>query len=76
MKVEIVGIEPFSSPITVLPGDTIRVIHIVNGVEHKKSEQEIPEAVTWTHSILFRLDGELVHLIGTQKTIDWLEGLV
>jgi len=75
MKVEIVGIQPFNSSISVNPGDTLRVSHIVNGVEYKKCEQELTEFVIWTHSILFRLDGTLNHIIGDQKTVDWIEGL-
>jgi len=81
MKVEIVNIAKFNFPVCLEPGDTLRVSHTWQyefaGPVHERvlSQQDIPEAVTWTHSILFKLNGTLNHIIGDQDTVDWLESL-
>ena len=80
MKIEVVSILPFRSPCSLLPGDTLRVTHAyVAGIfglqETELVRHDIHEAVTWTHSILFKLDGQLNHIIGDQASVDWIEGL-
>jgi hypothetical protein len=80
--IKIVGVSVFDNPVTLEPGDTLKVIHkyqlVEDGPMHEAelSRQEIPVGVTWTHSILFELDGVLNHIIGDLGTLEWLEGQV
>jgi len=77
--IEIVGSFKFHSPIYLNPGDTLEVVHKVTNDENEeivhevKSTMEISEKAVWTHSILFRLNGHLNHVIGDQDTLTWLE---
>ena len=80
MKVEIVAIAKFSYAVSLLPGDTLKVTHsydagLFGRQETELVRHEIPEAVTWTHSILFKLNGQLNHIIGDQASVDWIEEL-
>lgn len=71
----------FSTPVTVCPGDTLTVTHTVAGPGvknygvHKVVEHKADFTVTWTHSILFKLDGQQQWIVGTQQTIDWLRSI-
>ena len=59
---------PFPSPVTVCKGDTLHVSH-----QHKiVMTHEADFTATWTHSIMFTLNGQVNWLVGTQETIDWL----
>lgn len=75
MKIEIAGITKLSSPAFIMPGDTLTVTHTVDGQKHIKCITEITCACTWTHSILFKLEGQLNHLIGNEETVNWVKGL-
>lgn len=75
-----VMVKMFNGAIHAYPGDTIKVKHVVTDAEGKtvaysKCEHEITEEVTWTHSILFKLNGKLNHLIGDHDTVSWIESL-
>lgn len=74
-KVSNVYVSRFSSPVVVRPGDTLTVNHTVGNKTHQVSKCVLEQEVTWTHSILFELDGELNHIIGTVKTVNWIKGL-
>jgi hypothetical protein len=79
MKITDVRVAEFNRPIHLFPGDTVKVTHTVRagpGIveEHVKSIQDIECNATWTHTILFKLDGHLNHLIGDQATVDWVKG--
>jgi hypothetical protein len=71
--------DKFDFPVIANPGDTVTVTHTVTfdltgeTVTEQKSCFEITEEVTWTHSILFRLNGKLNHIVGDQDTLTWLE---
>ena len=77
--------EFFNGGVTVRPGDELNVTHTWesvcpdtrNIIQHEEllSKHGLTMEATWTHSILFDLDGELNHIIGTQKTVDWLRSL-
>lgn len=80
MKIEVVAISAFSCPVSLMPGDTLKVVHaydagIFGWQETELVRHDIPEAVTWTHSILFKLNGQLNHIIGNQASVDWVEQL-
>ena len=80
MKIEVVSIVPFRVECKLFPGDTLRVVHTYDVGDSGPQEtelirHEIQVAVTWTHSILFKLDGHLNHIIGDQASVDWIEGL-
>lgn len=66
----------FTYPVTVNPGDTLHVTHtVLDGPKvHTQivAEHKSNFTVTWTHSILFKLNGEQQWMVGTQNTIDWL----
>lgn len=68
-----------SQPVQVNPGDRLIVTHKVEyqdrTVETHLVQQEITVPGTWTCSILFKLNGEPNHLIGNEKTIEWIKGL-
>jgi len=80
--IEIVTSFEFNSPISLLPGDTLIVAHKVvddetgETVYTVKSTMEISEKALWTHSILFKLNGHLNHIIGDRDTLAWLESQV
>ena len=61
----------FAYPATVNKGDTLHV-HC-NGREVVKHDAEF--TATWTHSIMFKLNGKETWIIGTQETIDWLRNM-
>lgn len=77
--VEIVGCMEFNSPICLWPDDTLEVVHKVTNDENEevlhevKSTMKISEKAVWTHSILFKLNGHLNHIIGDRDTLAWLE---
>ena len=81
--IEIVAIKEFDQAIYVTPGDTLHVRHEygemlfgkVTRKVHEVSMHNIEEHARWTHSILFRLNGHLNHLIGDGGTVEWLIGL-
>ena len=81
MKVEIVGICEFKcGPVHLSPGDELRVDHVFSEddghvVRRHLARQQITSTAIWSHSILFKLNGELTHLLGNQATVDWIEGL-
>ena len=85
MKVTNVRACKFSCTVDLKPGDVLTVIHKWESIdedtlkivtnEEQLVKHVVDKNVSWTHSILFDLDGELNHLIGTQKTVDWLEEL-
>jgi len=61
-----------------VPGDKLHVTHewtSFGGISHKETlvKETLDVRVTWTHSILFDLDGVLNHIIGTKETVDWLK---
>lgn len=75
--IEIVGIAEFNSPIYLIPGDKITVTHkfLVDGkvVEAKRLVVKIDDTGTWTHSILFKLNGNLNHIMGDHNTVTWIK---
>jgi hypothetical protein len=81
MFVEIVAISEFNCPLTLQPGDTLKMVHryqvVEDGPMHESElcRQDIPEQVTWTHSILFKLNGTLNHIIGDMETVAWVEAM-
>ena len=81
MKVEIVSIAEFAYDVSLMPGDTLKCFHeydlgLFDRQRAELCRQNITEYVTWTHSILFKLNGVLKHIIGDQATVAWVEGLV
>ena len=78
--IKIISVVSFSEPLNLSPGGSLSVIHSYDedGVPktYTVASHECEELATWTHSILFRLHGELQWMVGTQTTIDWLESQV
>ena len=85
MKVTNIRASKFSHQVDLQPGDVLTVFHKWESIdedtlkivtnEEQLVKHVVDEKVSWTHSILFDLDGELNHLIGTQKTVDWVRSL-
>ena len=61
----------FQCPVTVAPGDSLRVYCRGREVIRHPAAFE----ATWTCSVTFKLDGETQWMIGNDKTIEWLKGL-
>lgn len=70
----------FDGPVIVIPGDKLIVNHTVTYdgklvVKRQLAQHEFDQPTTFTHSIMFKLNGQWNHVIGTQDTIDWLESM-
>lgn len=58
-----------------VPGDSIAILHNVDGEVTKVFEKAVVFEATWTHSILWRLNGEMQWMLGTIETVNWLKKL-
>ena len=70
-------ISKLSHPVELRPGDILTVTHSVDDdrgrwdrVVHKT---QLNVTGTWTHSILFKLNGQINHLIGNADTVAWIK---
>ena len=68
---------PLHRPVNVVPGNTMTVTHTGKDIPppFEVCRHTADFATTWTHSILFRLNGQMQWLLGTEETILWLKGL-
>ncbi len=75
--IEIVGIAKFNSPIHIVPGDQLTVNHrfLKDGLvlEERVLTVKVTDEAEWTHSILFKLNGNLNHIIGDHNTVTWIK---
>lgn len=77
MKINNIHAQPFApGPVFIRGGDVLTVSHRAeDGSETVLTRFEIASPAVLTHSILFELDGQLNHVVGTQATLDWLSAL-
>ncbi len=76
--IDIASIKKFLWPVNAMRGDTLVVVHAYKHPRTKLkmiAEKKFTIDRKWspTHSLLYLEHGKLNHIVGTQKTIDWLE---